>query len=207
MKWVASAPNDSILAAGQVGLRRRFWGFLIDLVVISLLSSVTASAFSLTRDANAGLFWLLYLVYFTGSYALGATVGMLAVGARVIGLNGERIGVLTALLRSICVLVEIVVVLSIIGAIAFYIYRAQGRPYWHDQVTKSFVVRKASLAAFATVSRLDRSLPVEPRAHRPKFGPRVREREMKKCPECAELVLSEARICRYCRHEFVPRVA
>jgi hypothetical protein len=35
----------------------------------------------------------------------------------------------------------------------------------------------------------------------------VRDGEMKKCPECAELVLSEARICRYCRHEFVPRVA
>jgi hypothetical protein len=35
----------------------------------------------------------------------------------------------------------------------------------------------------------------------------VRDGEMKKCPECAELVLSEARICRYCRHEFVPRLA
>jgi RNA polymerase subunit RPABC4/transcription elongation factor Spt4 len=26
---------------------------------------------------------------------------------------------------------------------------------------------------------------------------------MKKCPDCAELVKSEARICRYCRHDFV----
>jgi len=29
--------------------------------------------------------------------------------------------------------------------------------------------------------------------------------EMKKCPECAELVKKEARICPYCRHEFYPK--
>ena len=26
---------------------------------------------------------------------------------------------------------------------------------------------------------------------------------MKKCPDCAELVLADARICRFCRHEFL----
>ena len=29
--------------------------------------------------------------------------------------------------------------------------------------------------------------------------------EMKKCPECAELIKKEARICPYCRHEFYPK--
>src|SRR5438067_907700 len=91
-KAVASAPNDPILAAGQVGFWPRFGGFLIDLVVISFLSLVAESAFSLTRGASGGLFWLLYPVYFTAGYALGATPGMLAVGMKVIGPNGERIG-------------------------------------------------------------------------------------------------------------------
>lgn len=30
------------------------------------------------------------------------------------------------------------------------------------------------------------------------------ERPIKRCPDCAEDVLAEARICRFCRHEFSP---
>jgi rRNA maturation endonuclease Nob1 len=29
--------------------------------------------------------------------------------------------------------------------------------------------------------------------------------EMKKCPQCAELVKREARVCRFCGHEFYPK--
>lgn len=38
---------------------------------------------------------------------------------------------------------------------------------------------------------------VEPRSK--VFGPIVE----KKCPDCAEMVKADARICRFCRHEFV----
>jgi uncharacterized RDD family membrane protein YckC len=203
----ASAPNDPILAAGQVGFRHRFGAYAIDFVVISLLISSAQSAFSLLRDASPAPFWILYLVYFTAGYALGATAGMLAVGLRLIGPNGERIGVRTALLRTLCVLLVSLAAFSLIGGAAFIANRLRRRPFWHERATRSYVVRKASLTSFATVSRLERSLPVEPREDRLEYGAQARDREMKKCPECAELVLSEARICRYCRHEFVPRVA
>jgi len=29
--------------------------------------------------------------------------------------------------------------------------------------------------------------------------------EMKKCPQCEEMVKREARICRFCRYEFYPK--
>jgi RDD family protein/zinc ribbon protein len=131
-------------------------------------------------------------------------LGMLAVGLRVIGPNGERIGVGTALLRSICLLIVNLVVLSIIGAIIFFIYRQQGRPYWHDRVTKSYVVRKASPAAVA-VSRLDGSLPVEPREDRvnslmesPRPAGGREAMAARFCVNCGTALLPESRFCASC---------
>jgi len=34
---------------------------------------------------------------------------------------------------------------------------------------------------------------------------KIESGEMKKCPECAELVRKEARICRFCNYEFYPK--
>jgi ribosomal protein L32 len=34
---------------------------------------------------------------------------------------------------------------------------------------------------------------------------KIKSGEMKKCPNCAELVKRDARICRFCGHEFYPQ--
>jgi len=31
------------------------------------------------------------------------------------------------------------------------------------------------------------------------------QEDMKKCPQCAEIVKKEARVCRFCGHEFYPK--
>lgn len=35
-------------------------------------------------------------------------------------------------------------------------------------------------------------------------APQTQGSALKKCPECAEVVQADARICRFCRHEFYP---
>jgi hypothetical protein len=38
-------------------------------------------------------------------------------------------------------------------------------------------------------------------------APQSQGSALKKCPECAEVVQADARICRFCRHEFYPAPA
>lgn len=65
------------------------------------------------------------------------------------------------------------------------------------------VARVVTIGLFANSLRPDGSLTVTfVRGTRPGTTPVAPERATKRCPDCAEDVLAEARVCRFCRYEF-----
>ena len=64
------------------------------------------------------------------------------------------------------------------------------------------VRRVVMVGLFANALRPDGSLTVTYVRSRVQSAMTADERPSKRCPDCAEDVLLEARICRFCRHEF-----
>ena len=138
-----------------IGFGRRFVAYLVDAIVLSLVSCLVGGTcgmilafIALGGEESANFASLLgncvgiiiSFLYFTGFWALadGKTPGKMALGIKVIGVDGSRMTWGKSILRFVG---------YIVSAIVFYlgfIWLAfdKQRQGWHDKIASTYVVEK-----------------------------------------------------------------
>lgn len=121
---------------------RRLWAFvlslLLDLLVLGALSTVTGGA------DIAAPFAAWYAIHHVGFVVEGGTLGHRLAGLRVVRVDGERVGVVHAVMREI---MRLFVSLPPLALGALWMLDHPQRRTWHDLVADTVVVRELPAGA------------------------------------------------------------
>ncbi len=124
---------------------RRLWAFilsvLVDLIVLGTMKVVTGGG------EVWGAFGFWYLLHHVGLVVEGGTIGHRLAGLRVVRENGERLGVVHALVRQ---LAQLGLSFPPLGMGFLWMLDQPQLQCWHDLIANSVVVRETSLAEAAT---------------------------------------------------------
>ena len=125
------------LSGARAGFWRRFAGAFVDGIVVGIASGILKAIVG--TGAGTGLGLLIGAVYFTAFIGSerGQTLGQMALGIRVVGLdNGESIGYVRALIRWVVSLISAAVLL--LGYL--WMLWDQEKQCWHDKAANDVVV-------------------------------------------------------------------
>ena len=135
-----AAPGYAAPAAG--GRPAGFWirvvAYLIDAIILGIVNFALGSVLK-GSGASTGLSTLISLVYFAvlwSSIGGGATLGMRALGLKVIGADGQPVNLGRAVLRYIGLAVSVLILLIGVIMVAFT-DRKRGL---HDMIAGTYVV-------------------------------------------------------------------
>ncbi len=140
---MAIATNDIVTAPApteKVGFLRRLVAFIIDVVLLGIINQILTSAFYAgDAIAAAGINSLLNIAYLIGMWAFadGQTLGMKALGMKVVKTDGTPVTFLTALLRYVGLIISFFVLFLGVIWIAF----DKDKQGWHDKIASTYVVR------------------------------------------------------------------
>ena len=136
------------LTARHAGFWIRVLAQLIDGALLALVGGVLTElsfhprALYLADSGPSALLSLLYFGLFWSKLGGGQTVGMRFLGLRVVGTDGQLIGLGTALIRWLGLVVSVSVVFLGVIWVAFDPQK-QG---WHDKIASTYVVNVGSIA-------------------------------------------------------------
>jgi uncharacterized RDD family membrane protein YckC len=135
-----------------VGVGRRFVATLVDLILFLIVFVVVAVvsghaqasggsvSASLTGAPALILDILFFLYYIVLEAVLGATLGKLLLGLRVVNVDGSRIGWGASIIRNLLRIIDVLPFFYLLGAIL--IWTSPQRQRLGDRVAKTVVVRR-----------------------------------------------------------------
>jgi len=134
--------GSAMPAAGvKVGFWRRTGAWVIDAVLLSIVSGILTGILAGGDSARGvglnGLVGLAYYLYFWSSYGHGQTLGNRALGIRVVKTDGSELGLGTALLRYVGLIISFAALFIGVIWVAF----DKNKQGWHDKIASTFVIR------------------------------------------------------------------
>jgi uncharacterized RDD family membrane protein YckC len=125
----------------KAGWWTRAFAIIIDAIGVGIVSSIIASILAAGNpSAISGwetILGVAYYCYFWSSYGRGQTLGMRALGIRVVKTDGSQLDLVGAFLRYIGLVISVAVIF--IGVIwAAFDAQKQG---WHDKIAGTYVVK------------------------------------------------------------------
>jgi len=138
---MATAVAMTYPTTDKIGFWRRAVAYIIDAVLLTIVSQVLYSLlFGGDQVRGQGLGLLIdvaYFGYFWSSYGNGQTLGMRALGIRVVRTDGTELTLTTALIRFVGLVISLAVILIGVIWVAFDANK-QG---WHDKIAGTYVVK------------------------------------------------------------------
>lgn len=124
---------------------RRVWAFvltvIVDLIVLELMRTIIGSG------SVALPFTAWYLIHHIGLVVEGGTLGHRLMGLRVVGIDGERVSPLMALVRE---LAFIGLSVAPLGLGLLWMLDQRERRGWHDLVASTVVIQESLAHDLAT---------------------------------------------------------
>ena len=137
------ARNEMTTAAApaeKVGFLRRVVAFIIDTILLGLVNQLIAGAlYGGDVVSAATVSTLVDLAYFVAMWAFvdGQTLGMKALGIKVVKTDGTPATIVTALLRYAGLILSFLVVFLGVIWVAF----DKDKQGWHDKIASTYVVK------------------------------------------------------------------
>ena len=148
----AQGQFQAVSAMQYVGVGRRFFAVLIDLVILSVIESIVGFAFGGASMAGgnvslsltgfpAVIISLIPILYFVVLEAvMGGTLGKLLLGMRITTVDGSRIGWGASIVRNLLRIIDVLPFAYILGAIL--IWTSPYKQRLGDRVAHTVVVRR-----------------------------------------------------------------
>jgi uncharacterized RDD family membrane protein YckC len=143
---MAAATAVAATVGDKVGFWRRTGAYLIDIVGLIILglilATLTGQGSAFTSTGPSGLDFVIDTVYFIGlwTYWNGQTLGMKALGIRVVKTDGSPLTLSTSIIRYVGLFISFLCLAIGVIWVAF----DPNKQGWHDKIAGTYVVRAAA---------------------------------------------------------------
>lgn len=139
MAVASNVPVATVVPGEKIGFLKRLIAFIIDSVLLMVVNQVISSVlFGGDALAAAGATTIVDLAYFIAMWTFvgGQTLGMKALGIKLVKADGTPVTIVTAVLRYVGLIISLLLFIGVIW-IAF----DKDKQGWHDKIAGTYVVK------------------------------------------------------------------